>query len=125
MSAKAVVGVDVAKRTFDVCITGASKPRSYRNTKQGINSFIKSLQLLVAPFVVLEATGSYQRDLVRRLAAAGISYSVVNPRTISGRNSVPSTEVAAARIEYVGDGYTAAATRMGWLQRFFLSVSPI
>ena len=50
---------------------------------------------------------------------------VVNPRTISGRNSVPSTEVAAARIEYFGDGYAAAATRMGWLQRFFLSVSPI
>lgn len=82
MSAKSVVGVDVAKRTFDMFITGSSRPRSYRNTKQGITSFIKSLQLLVAPFVVMEATGSYQRDLARRLAAAGIAYSVVNPRTI-------------------------------------------
>lgn len=82
MSAKSVVGVDVAKRTFDVCITTSSKPRTYPNTKQGIISFIKSLHLLVAPFVVMEATGSYQRDLAWRLAAAGITYSVVNPRTI-------------------------------------------
>jgi transposase len=82
MSAKSVVGVDVAKRTFDVCITGSSKPRSYRNSKQGITSFIKSLEVLVAPLVVMEATGSYQRDLARRLMAAGIVYSVVNPRTI-------------------------------------------
>jgi len=82
MSAQAVVGVDVAKRTFDACITDASKPTTYANSKRGITSFIKSLQLLVAPFVVMEATGSYQRTLTRMLAAAGVTYSVVNPRTI-------------------------------------------
>ena len=82
MSAQAVIGVDVAKRTFDACITDASKPKTYANNKSGIKSFIKSLQLLTAPFVVMEATGSYQRALTRMLAAAGITYSVVNPRTI-------------------------------------------
>ncbi len=49
---------------------------------------------------------------------------VVNPRTISGTNSVPSTQVADARIEYVGNGYINEAQNMGWLQRFFLNVSP-
>lgn len=49
---------------------------------------------------------------------------VVNPRTISGSNSVPSTQVADARIEYVGNGYINEAQNMGWLQRFFLNVSP-
>ena len=49
---------------------------------------------------------------------------VVNPRTITGQNSVPSTEVADARIEYVGSGYINEAQHMGWLQRFFLNVSP-
>lgn len=102
MSAKSVVGVDVASRTFDVFITGSSRPRSYRNTKQDINSFIKSLQLLVAPVVVMEATGSYQRDLVRRLAAAGISYSVVNPRTIrhfaKAGNILAKTDELDARV---------------------------
>ncbi|AMD00948.1 flagellar basal body L-ring protein FlgH [Halomonas chromatireducens] len=49
---------------------------------------------------------------------------VVNPRTITGQNTVPSTAVADARIEYVGSGYIHEAQHMGWLQRFFLNVSP-
>ncbi len=49
---------------------------------------------------------------------------VVNPRTISGANAVISTQVADARIEYVGNGYINEAQNMGWLQRFFLNVSP-
>lgn len=49
---------------------------------------------------------------------------VVNPRTISDNNAVISTLVADARIEYVGNGYIDESQRMGWLQRFFLNLSP-
>ncbi|MBU5378175.1 flagellar basal body L-ring protein FlgH [Pantoea septica] len=49
---------------------------------------------------------------------------IVNPRTISGSNTVVSTQVADARIEYVGNGYINEAQQMGWLQRFFLTLSP-
>lgn len=49
----------------------------------------------------------------------------VQPRAVSVRNTVPSTEVADARIEYTGNGYIDEAQRMGWLQRFFLTVSPL
>ena len=49
---------------------------------------------------------------------------VVNPRTISASNAVLSTAVADARIEYVGNGYINEAQNMGWLQRFFLNISP-
>jgi flagellar L-ring protein precursor FlgH len=48
----------------------------------------------------------------------------VDPRTISADNSVLSTRVADARIEYVGDGYINDAQRMGWLQRVMMKVSP-
>ncbi|HBW42890.1 MAG TPA: flagellar basal body L-ring protein FlgH [Leclercia adecarboxylata] len=50
---------------------------------------------------------------------------VVNPRTISASNAVLSTAVADARIEYVGNGYINEAQNMGWLQRFFLNLSPM
>jgi flagellar L-ring protein precursor FlgH len=50
---------------------------------------------------------------------------VVNPRTISGQNAVVSTQVADARIEYVGNGYINEAQNMGWMQRFFLNLSPL
>lgn len=49
---------------------------------------------------------------------------VVNPDTISAQNTVESTQVADARIEYVGSGYIDEAQKMGWLQRFFLNVLP-
>ena len=49
---------------------------------------------------------------------------MVNPRTITAANAVPSTQVADARIEYTAKGYIDDAQNMGWLQRFFLSVAP-
>jgi flagellar L-ring protein FlgH len=49
---------------------------------------------------------------------------VVNPTTITGNNTVLSTQVADARIEYSAKGYINEAETMGWLQRFFLNVLP-
>lgn len=49
---------------------------------------------------------------------------VVDPQEITAGNRVLSTQVADARIEYVGDGYISEAQHMGWLQRFFLNISP-
>ncbi len=49
---------------------------------------------------------------------------VVNPRTVTGNNTVLSTQVADARIEYTAKGYIDEAQTMGWMQRFFLNVMP-
>lgn len=49
---------------------------------------------------------------------------VVNPNSISSSNSVSSTQVADARMEYKGTGYIDEAQTMGWLARFFMSVAP-
>ncbi len=46
---------------------------------------------------------------------------VVNPATVSASNTVSSTLVADARLEYRGNGYIDEAQTMGWLARFFLS----
>lgn len=49
---------------------------------------------------------------------------VVNPNTVTTSNTVQSTQVADARIEYKGSGYIDESQRMGWLQRFFLAFLP-
>jgi flagellar L-ring protein FlgH len=49
---------------------------------------------------------------------------VVNPNTITASNSVQSTQVADARIEYKANGFLDTAQVMGWLGRFFLSFLP-
>lgn len=49
---------------------------------------------------------------------------VVNPNTITASNTVQSTQVADARIEYKANGFIDSAQVMGWLGRFFLSFMP-
>lgn len=49
---------------------------------------------------------------------------VVNPASIVPPNSVSSTQVADARIDYRGSGYIDEAQAMGWLSRFFLTFLP-
>ena len=49
---------------------------------------------------------------------------IVNPNTITTSNTVQSTQVADARIEYKANGFLDSAQVMGWLNRFFLSFLP-
>ena len=49
---------------------------------------------------------------------------VVNPNTITSANTVVSTQVADARIEYKANGFLDSAQVMGWLGRFFLTFLP-
>lgn len=49
---------------------------------------------------------------------------VVNPNYVTGANTVQSTQVADARIEYKANGTIDSAQVMGWLSRFFLTIMP-
>jgi flagellar L-ring protein FlgH len=49
---------------------------------------------------------------------------VVNPSFITATNTIASSRVADARIEYKESGYISEAQIMGWLARFFLSFAP-
>lgn len=49
---------------------------------------------------------------------------VVDPRSITGNNTVSSTQVADAKIEFRSKGVMDEVQTMGWLQRFFLNISP-
>lgn len=49
---------------------------------------------------------------------------VVNPNNITAANTVQSSQVADARIEYKANGFLDESQSMGWLARFFLNVMP-
>ena len=49
---------------------------------------------------------------------------IVNPVNLTASNTVSSTQVADARIEYRGSGAVAENQQTGWLSRFFLNVLP-
>ena len=50
---------------------------------------------------------------------------IVNPQQISASNTITSTQVADARVEYKSRGYVSESQVMGWLARFFLTVLPL
>jgi flagellar L-ring protein precursor FlgH len=49
---------------------------------------------------------------------------VVNPYQVTAANTVTSSQMADARIEYKSSGFINEAQVMGWLARFFLSFLP-
>lgn len=77
----------------------------------------------VMPNGVLAVRGEKRLTLARGDEYIRMS-GLVRPADIDLDNSVPSNRVADARITYAGNGQVAAATRQGWLQRFFTAISP-
>jgi transposase len=71
-----VLGVDVAKDWIDVF--QAADNRSIRIETRHLKAFARSLP--ADAFVVLEATGGYERPLMDALEAAEIRHTRVNPR---------------------------------------------
>lgn len=49
---------------------------------------------------------------------------IVSPVSIQAGNSLNSTQVAEARLEYIGRGYIDEAQSMPWLQRIFINLLP-
>jgi flagellar L-ring protein precursor FlgH len=67
---------------------------------------------------------SGEKQLAMTQGSEYIRFSgVVRPETVIN-NTVSSIQVADARIEYKANGYIDEAQTMGWLSRFFLTVSP-
>ncbi len=93
------------------------------NAANNFNSVITVTVTDVLPNGNLLVSGEKQMGINQGTEFIRFS-GVVNPRTVTGQNTVLSTQVADARIEYTAKGYIDEAQNMGWMQRFFLNVSP-
>lgn len=80
MSELVYVGIDVAKSSFEVAVTGEVPTLVLGNDEAGHTELCQLLVPLAPRLVLVEATGGYEQDLALALAAAGLRVSVVNPR---------------------------------------------
>lgn len=85
---KPILGVDVSKVKFDVCLiyNGKERRRKFNNSASGfqqLSEFVEK-QGIVSIYACMEATGRYYEDLAQYLYAAGHLVSVVNPLRIKG-----------------------------------------
>ncbi len=63
MSELVYVGIDVAKNSFEVAVTGEVQTLNLSNEEAGHSELCQLLILLAPRLVLLEATGGYEQDL--------------------------------------------------------------
>ena len=75
-----VIGIDVSKDKLDISDSGEKIKKEVKNS---IDSIVKQIVKKITDpgmtFVVCEATGGYERALVKALQGAGIFVGVANP----------------------------------------------
>ncbi len=112
-----------SKQNFSV--TGSNKAQG-KGSSRADNTFSGTLTTTVVgvlPNGNLQVAGDKQIAINR--GSEHIRFSgVIDPRSITGSNTVSSTQVADARIEFRSKGVMDEVQTMGWLQRFFLNISP-
>jgi len=75
------IGIDIAKRTFDVAVHGkAAKPQRFQNCGEGFAAFVEEYtNILTNSFIVLEATGGYENALLLYLHERGFDVHRAHP----------------------------------------------
>lgn len=126
------VSVGIPPIIFGVPITkevdmGASSSNEFQGRGEAAsgNNFTGTITVTVIdvlPNRNLMVSGEKQLAMTQGSEYIRLS-GVVRPETIVN-NMVSSIQVADAKLEYKANGYIDEAQTMGWLSRFFLTVSP-
>lgn len=74
------VGIDIAKDTFDLCITPPGETLHVAYDDAGIEQVCKRLVTEAPTLIVIEATGGLETRLASELAAKALPVAVINPR---------------------------------------------
>jgi transposase len=77
---RVTVGIDVAKATVEVAISGRQKTLALSNDEAGYAALLTELSSLNVGLVLLEATGGFELACATALQLAGLAVAVVNPR---------------------------------------------
>jgi transposase len=76
---EAFVGIDVAKAWLDVAVLPAGETFRVANARDGWRELVSRLRPLRAEAIGLEASGGYERGVLRALLDAGLAARLVNP----------------------------------------------
>lgn len=111
------------KQNFDVEGGNVSQGKGSSRADNMFAGTLTTTVVGVLPNGNLQIAGDKQLAINR--GSEHIRFSgVVDPRSVTGSNTVLSTQVADARIEFRSKGTMDEVQTMGWLQRFFLNISP-
>ncbi len=122
--APAILPTDLGpKQNFEVGSGNQSQGKGSSSATNVFSGTLTTTVIGVLPNGNLQIAGEKQIAINRGSEYVRFS-GVVDPRSITGSNTVSSTQVADARIEYRSKGVMDEVQTMGWLQRFFLNIAP-
>lgn len=75
-----VVGIDIAKLSFDAALGVGGNVKTFANDGHGHDALMSELTGNAVDLIVMEATGGLERDLACACQAAGYTVAIVNPR---------------------------------------------
>lgn len=80
------IGIDVSKHRLDVALlcpaSGEITRQSYSNDAPGVGALQQALTRLASERIVVEASGGYERDVLRVLSRGGLPVVCVNARPV-------------------------------------------
>jgi transposase len=76
------VGIDVSKARLDVAMRPSDETESVSNDGAGIDSLVKRLKEIRPALIVLEATGGFERQVMRALVSGELAVVAANPRQV-------------------------------------------
>ncbi|WP_210082151.1 IS110 family transposase, partial [Pantoea endophytica] len=82
MTEYSVIGIDIAKETFDVYIDTSCTYLHLDNSPDGHQQLLSVLSALRVKLVAMEATSRYHSLLAATLTLQGFAVAVVNPRLV-------------------------------------------
>lgn len=77
---RVTVGIDVAKATLEVAISGRANTLAIANDEAGGAALLAELSNLNVALVLFEATGGFELACATALQLAGLAVAVINPR---------------------------------------------
>ena len=77
---RVTVGIDVAKATLEVAISGHAKTLAFANDEAGCAALLAELSGRSVALVLFEATGGFELPCATALQLAGLAVAVINPR---------------------------------------------
>lgn len=96
------IGVDVSKDSLDVAVGPSGESMRFANSEDGIALLADFIQPLTPALVLFEATGGWEMNAVRHLAAKRLPLVVINPRQVrdfaKATGQLAKTDAIDARI---------------------------
>ena len=76
------IGIDICKEKLDVYFANSQQTTQFENSTSGLKKLVAALRKTNNPFVLFEATGGYELDLMKTMDQKQVPFRRLNPRQV-------------------------------------------